>query len=161
MPVDRTTLRSLAALALLGGGGLVAWAIALGQAEVGVFLVFPFLVGRGPVALAGLVLLFVGFTGLFSSFALGRRVPGGGRDRWRGRRSDRDAGADHGRVETASPPEAGEAGTGDRRVEGGGVILIGPVPIVFGSDRRWATLAALGGLLLVLGLIVVVLLARA
>jgi uncharacterized protein (TIGR00304 family) len=32
---------------------------------------------------------------------------------------------------------------GDRRtdVKGGGVILIGPIPIVFGSDAKWASIA--------------------
>ena len=28
--------------------------------------------------------------------------------------------------------------TGEKKIKGGGVILIGPVPIVFGSDKRFA-----------------------
>ncbi len=33
--------------------------------------------------------------------------------------------------------------SGERRAEvkGGGVILIGPIPIVFGSDARWTSIA--------------------
>jgi len=32
---------------------------------------------------------------------------------------------------------------GERRTEvkGGGVILIGPIPIIFGSDAKWASIA--------------------
>ena len=36
-------------------------------------------------------------------------------------------------------------------VKGGGVILIGPIPIVFGSDARWAAVA----IVLAIALIVV------
>jgi uncharacterized protein (TIGR00304 family) len=35
-------------------------------------------------------------------------------------------------------------------VKGGGVILIGPVPIIFGSDMKWAAIAILLAILLVL-----------
>lgn len=40
-------------------------------------------------------------------------------------------------------------------VKGGGVVLIGPIPIVFGSDAKWATVA----IVLAICLIVVALLA--
>jgi uncharacterized protein (TIGR00304 family) len=36
------------------------------------------------------------------------------------------------------PSEEGERRT---EVKGGGVILIGPIPIVFGSDAKWAGIA--------------------
>ncbi len=40
------------------------------------------------------------------------------------------------------------------RVQGGGVVLIGPIPIIFGSDARWATIAiALAIVLVVLTII--------
>ncbi len=40
---------------------------------------------------------------------------------------------------------------GERRgnVKGGGVILIGPIPIVFGSDARWASVAIVLAILLI------------
>ena len=43
----------------------------------------------------------------------------------------------------------------NRKVEarGGGVVMIGPIPLVFGSDARWAVLAlALAIALVILGL---------
>ncbi|MGC9121973.1 MAG: TIGR00304 family membrane protein [Thermogladius sp.] len=43
---------------------------------------------------------------------------------------------------------SGEEDRGNR-VEGGGVLIIGPVPIVFGTSRRAALVAAIIGLVLV------------
>lgn len=34
-----------------------------------------------------------------------------------------------------------ESGEGRPEVKGGGVILIGPIPIVFGSDAKWTSVA--------------------
>ena len=30
---------------------------------------------------------------------------------------------------------------GEGRVRGGGVVMIGPIPIIFGSDAKWASVA--------------------
>ncbi len=38
----------------------------------------------------------------------------------------------------------------ERRVKGGGVILIGPIPIVFGSDKRSALIAMILAIVLML-----------
>ncbi|AFK51816.1 hypothetical protein TCELL_1394 [Thermogladius calderae 1633] len=43
---------------------------------------------------------------------------------------------------------SGEEDRGNR-VEGGGVLIIGPIPIVFGTSRRAALVAAIIGLVLV------------
>ena len=44
--------------------------------------------------------------------------------------------------------------TGEREartdVKGGGVVLIGPIPVIFGSDARWASIAILLAIILVL-----------
>ena len=46
----------------------------------------------------------------------------------------------------------GTKGEGETR--GGGVVLIGPVPIVFGSDMKWASVAmALAIVLIVLAIL--------
>ena len=39
---------------------------------------------------------------------------------------------------------------GEKRVRGGGVILIGPVPIVFGTDKRFALIAMILAITLML-----------
>ena len=42
---------------------------------------------------------------------------------------------------------------GSAKVEGGGVVMIGPIPIIFGSDAKWASIAAvLAIVLIILGL---------
>lgn len=35
------------------------------------------------------------------------------------------------------------------QVQGGGVVLIGPIPIIFGSDARWATIVIVLAIVLV------------
>jgi uncharacterized protein (TIGR00304 family) len=42
--------------------------------------------------------------------------------------------------------------SGERRTEvkGGGVILIGPIPIIFGSDAKWASIAIVLGIVLII-----------
>jgi uncharacterized protein (TIGR00304 family) len=54
-------------------------------------------------------------------------------------------------VMSGKSSEEGERRTG---VRGGGVIMIGPIPIIFGSDARWTSVA----IVLAIVLIVVVLL---
>jgi len=42
----------------------------------------------------------------------------------------------------------------ETEVKGGGVVMIGPVPIIFGNDARWIIVAiVLAGLLLFLGVV--------
>jgi len=37
---------------------------------------------------------------------------------------------------------------GEQEVRGGGVIMIGPIPVIFGSDMRWASVAIVLAILL-------------
>lgn len=131
-------LRELSAAALVAGAAVSAYAVWMGQAEVGLLVIVPFLVGTGPLALLGIGLLFLGFIGIswwamtrpFAAQQTGPPPPG----------------AQH----TRPAPKEAEPRTETR---GGGVILLGPIPIVLGTDRRTALLAAVGGILLLLGLI--------
>ncbi len=44
-----------------------------------------------------------------------------------------------------------DARKGGAEVKGGGVVLIGPIPVIFGSDAKWASVAiALAVVLVVL-----------
>lgn len=42
----------------------------------------------------------------------------------------------------------------EEKVKGGGVILIGPVPVVFGSDKRYALIAMLLAIVLMILVII-------
>lgn len=49
-------------------------------------------------------------------------------------------------AEEERPEEAGK----EQRVKGGGVIFIGPVPVVFGTDKRYALLLMILAIVLML-----------
>ncbi len=51
--------------------------------------------------------------------------------------------------ESASLEERGQE-TREVKVKGGGVILIGPVPVVFGTDKRYALLLMILAIMLML-----------
>lgn len=42
-----------------------------------------------------------------------------------------------------------EGGT-DAEVRGGGVVMVGPIPIIFGSDAKWASVAIVLAIVLIL-----------
>ncbi len=74
---------------------------------------------------AGILLVFIGIIGIVAYTLI-----------LASRRTRRD---DHGGEKTEDKPSEGE-------VEGGGVIFIGPLPIVFGSNNRiakWMVIAAI------------------
>jgi uncharacterized protein (TIGR00304 family) len=50
------------------------------------------------------------------------------------------------RSESGSSDQEGK----EKRLKGGGVIMIGPIPIVFGSDRRYAIIAMILAMVLML-----------
>jgi uncharacterized protein (TIGR00304 family) len=54
---------------------------------------------------------------------------------------------------TAISGRSSEEGEKRTEVRGGGIIMIGPIPIIFGSDARWASAA----IVLAIVLIVIVL----
>lgn len=127
-------------LLLIAGLASVAYAGLQGNLDVYLLLVIPVVTGTGPWAGLGLLAAFAGLVGLFWTAA----TPAG-LDRGPGRpRRERPEPGDE-------EPPVGEESSSTR---GGGVILIGPIPIVWGSDRsttRWLvaagvllTLAAIG-----------------
>lgn len=120
----------LASLTLLVGGvALVAISVAEGGASVYLLVIVPVVTGSSPLFLLGVVLFVAGFLTL--PFALteewGERIP----------------------PPTPSPPPASGGPSGGL----GGVVLLGPVPIVFGSWKgisrrtRWM-LAVVGAVVL-------------
>lgn len=127
----RRALRWTGIGAVIAGAVLLAWALARGEARIDLFLIVPVIHGAGVVVAAAFLLFFLGMLLLFLSFFLGL---------------DYTAEGDHG------PPIKGEWG---------GVILLGPIPIVLGSsgflkDRRvLVVLSVLSTLLLLLFLFTV------
>jgi len=117
---------------LAAGLSLVVVSVANGEADVSLVVVFPVISGSGPLFLIGVALVV---TGILSGFMLIAATtyspaPGPGDSSW------------------------GD-GTGEKRSKYGGIVLIGPVPIVFGSNARIAYVmlaVAVGIVMLVLAL---------
>jgi len=124
-----------AAALFVAGVAMVALSVALGEASVALIVIIPVVSGSSVTFLAGVVLLLAGFVALAFAFSGGwEEAPGPlARERTPASHAARSGGA-------------------------GGFVLIGPVPIVFGSwrgvSRKVRALLALVGAVL---LIVVVL----
>jgi uncharacterized protein (TIGR00304 family) len=50
---------------------------------------------------------------------------------------------------TVISSNSSEEGEKRSEVRGGGVILIGPIPIIFGSDAKWASIAVILAIVLI------------
>jgi len=109
---------------LVAGIGLIAFSVAEGQASLALLLIFPVLSGSSLPFLGGVVLLILGFITLPIGLAEGWEEPS----------------TSPGALSSSSQNHS-EGGAG------GGLVLIGPFPILFGSwrgvsrrTRRWLAL---------------------
>lgn len=131
----------MSAVLLLAGVALVAGSVVQGGARVAVFVVFPVISGGSAEFLAGVLLLIVGAFSLPFSLTAGSA--------WE---------------ESPVPPDPSSPVSRDSGGGVGGFVLVGPVPIVFGSWKgmsrrmRW-TLALFGALALTVAIVVLVVLA--
>jgi uncharacterized protein (TIGR00304 family) len=117
---------------LVASAVLLVASVATGDGEFGLFVIFPFIVAWGPLAIAGSALLLLAMLCAFVwIWRAGEGVAAGG--------------------ESGSPSPGG---TVQHEKKFGGVVMIGPIPIVFGSDKKIAK----GMLLVGVALFVVMLL---
>jgi uncharacterized protein (TIGR00304 family) len=98
------------------GLGFLGYSITTGEGSAGVVVIFPVFFGSGPFAFLGVLSILMAIFLAFVGFAHqnGERF------------EDSDEPA------SRKPTESGR----DSSIKGGGVVLIGPVPIIFGSDTR-------------------------
>ena len=102
---------------LVLGVALIAWSLATGEGQLFLVLFIPVFTSGGVLGLAGIIALIAGvFLGMLS-FA-GPRLPAAG---------ERPAQSP---AQLPSPPGAVPA------PRYGGVVMVGPIPLVFGSDAR-------------------------
>lgn len=122
MPMlNRFTAAAAALFAL--GIALVALSILRGEGSAGLFVCVPFFFGTGLFSSLGVLCFFGGMVMLFLGMARGAAEavgPGGGRE---------PAGP-----EAPTGPASGEDADAAPRTRAGGVIFLGPIPIVFGSE---------------------------
>jgi len=123
-------IRWLGPASFVAGVLTMAMAVAQRQANVYLVLIIPVIVGTGPLAFLGIILVFAGFLLTFllwpSRFA---EDPG-----------NRDA-----------SPTSPEGAAPARRW--GGVLFLGPIPVIFGSDPRMTRAMLLIGVVLFLALL--------
>ncbi len=130
-------IRLLGPAMLVAGLVCIGVAVARGEATAFLVLVFPVVTGNGPLILAGILFTFLGF---FATFTF-----------WPGRPIGVAGSEGSARVaDTAGPAPA-------RRW--GGIVFLGPFPIVFGSDPRMTRMMLLVGVLLFVALLVLTLFA--
>ncbi len=107
------------------GLALVALSVLRGEGTAGIAVCVPFFFGTGPLSSLGVLCFFIGVVLLF----IGMARSGAGTARSEG--PGPPAGDE---PEGPAAPAPGNAGQVAPKTRAGGVILIGPVPIVFGSD---------------------------
>lgn len=124
-------IRWLGPVSFLAGVVTMAIAVARGDANVYLVVVIPVIVGTGPLAFLGILLIFAGFLLTFLMWPL-------------------RAGAEpYGRDDLSVSPQ----GTSPAR-RWGGVLFLGPIPVIFGSDPRMARTMLLLGVVLFVALVV-------
>jgi uncharacterized protein (TIGR00304 family) len=119
MPTNGKVVKGLKWLALAcvaGGIALLGYSASKGATEAGLFLVFPVVFGSGIEAFAGTLLIIAGI--ILGMMHMAAAYPAVG-----------------GETVPASGPSEGSPPT----VKAGGFLLLGPFPVVFGSDKKVTT----------------------
>ena len=122
--------------------GLVLLAVGFlqGEATLVLFVIFPVVTASGLWSVLGILLVIAGFFLSFLGFASTMEAP----------------------VPPPSSPEPSAAAPpspAPPQKRWGGVVLLGPIPILFGSDPKFAWWMVLVGALLVVGLVVLTIIA--
>lgn len=122
----------------IGGMGLIGAAVASGEADVSLVVIFPVFSGAGGVFLLGVSLVVLSLLIGFAFMAMGQLEIA---------EYQRQVGGD---VVRPDGPRGGEAKVG-------GVVLIGPVPIAFGSSMKTAIIMMVVGIALAIVALAVIL----
>jgi len=123
------------------GVALILAAVAAGTADVSLFILFPVFTGTSPLFITGVLLIVMSFLMGFALIMMGqleaiRHAP----------EMPEDIEAE---VHGGAVPESHRT-----KPDFGGLILIGPIPIAFGSDRSIATLMLVIGVVLAAAFII-------
>jgi uncharacterized protein (TIGR00304 family) len=119
----------------LGGIACIAASVATGEAEVDLVVIFPVFSGSSGLFLLGIGLIILSFLVGFAMLAMTQ-------------------------AELAAnvvPPAMSQKPAVEKKTRYGGVVLIGPVPIAFGSDKRTAVIMLVLGIAMAIALISVLL----
>jgi len=102
----------LSLLTLIVGFVFFSIGVLTGEVEVGFFLFFPFLIGSGFISFLGLILVFFSIFLFIYGFV------------------NTNLEFANKQFEVDSEPKT------NKKLKGGGIVLIGPIPIVFGTNLK-------------------------
>jgi uncharacterized protein (TIGR00304 family) len=143
---------ALGLVMLISGIALLGWAVSEGDAELYLVLIFPVVTGTGPIFAVGALLfifgIFVTFIGisLVSAYRMAGDMDASPDRRAPPPTDDQQPGA----PQTGTPPPQGGA-------QFGGVVFIGPIPIVFGKGQPMGKWMLVGSIVFGILLIVFIL----
>jgi len=100
----------LSAISFIAGLLLILF---YGDVKGGFFLIFPFIIGSGLYSALGMFFIFLSF--MFFAFGMVERVK---------------------EEMTGYSEISGEEKFAEKKIEGGGIVFIGPFPVIFGTSPR-------------------------
>jgi uncharacterized protein (TIGR00304 family) len=124
-----------ALLFLIGGVALLGYAVASGEASVAIVVFIPVVHGSGIMAFLGMICIIAAIFLAFLGFA--NRFVGE-----EGNESERSTSKTRPPQPTQYKPQ--------KSVKGGGVVLIGPIPVIFGSDTKMAIILVILAIILII-----------
>lgn len=130
--MKRNIYRYVAMLLFIAAAVLIAAGVGLGQLHIGFILIIPVIYGSGPVAILAALFVFASF--LLFAFS--------------GMHGMEGEAPTYTQREFESTREETHSG---RKGKFGGVIFIGPIPIIFGSDRK------IGGYMVAAAIVILIL----
>ncbi len=129
-------LRALAVFLVLAGAALTVFGVATGEMQVALIVFIPVIMGSSALGILAIGSIIAGiFVAVADLFLQTDTMPLG------------------------SAPEEGEMAS-KARTEFGGVVLIGPIPIAFGSSKKMAMFAMLIALVVLAFIVLALLLGR-
>ena len=117
------------------GMASIAAAVATGEAKVDLVVIFPVFSGSSGLFLLGTVLIILSFLIGFAILAMAQAEL----------------------ATNMALPSMAQKPTVEKKTQYGGVVLVGPFPIAFGSDRRIAVIMLVLGIAMAIALISVLL----
>ncbi len=122
----------MALLLAICGIALMGYSVSSGESSAGVFFIIPIFYGSGISAFLGVLCImaaiFLGFVG-FAASAVG----------------------DEGYEPSREPQGSSQGRAAPKKtIKGGGVVMIGPIPIIFGSDSKSAKVVAILAIILMI-----------
>ncbi len=128
--------RLLGPALVVAGVAALAWGFVQGEANLNLFLIFPVVTATGGWSALGILLMIAGVFAFFLSWPAAVGPPPAAPA-----------------APSPSPPPA-EPSTPSASRRWGGVVFLGPIPVVFGSDAKVAKWMLVVGVLLFIGLVV-------